>query len=101
MLCAPTAVSGSNLLEAPLTVVDLGGDVPLGFLPLATFIGSFLTTTLTTAVFCRKTPAHPVMFVIDEWQVVSEKPPAKPVASFASRNRSKRFVVDAAHERLG
>lgn len=77
MLCAPTAVSGHDLLEAPLTIVDLGGDVPLGFLPLATFVGSYLTTILSTAVFCRKTPAHPVMLVIDEWQVVIGKSAAE------------------------
>lgn len=100
MLCAPTAVSGSDLLEAPLTVVDLGGDVPLGFLPLATFVGSYLTTILTTAVFCRKTPAHPVMFVIDEWQVVIGKSAAE-LERMLSQCRFRLVSLTLANQTLG
>lgn len=100
MLCAPTAVSGSDLLEAPLTVVDLGGDVPLGFLPLSTFVGSYLTTILTTAVFCRKTPAHPVMFVIDEWQVVIGKSAAE-LERMLSQCRFRQTSLILANQTLG
>lgn len=100
MLCAPTAVSGSELLEAPLTVVDLGGDVPLGFLPLATFVGSYLTTVLTTAVFCRKIPAHPVLFVIDEWQVVISKSAAE-LERMLSQSRYRLVTLTLANQTLG
>lgn len=100
MLCAPTAVSGSELLEAPLTVVDLGGDVPLGFLPLATFVGSYLTTVLTTAVFCRKIPAHPVLFVIDEWQVVVGKSAAE-LERMLSQSRYRLVTLTLANQTLG
>lgn len=100
MLCAPTAVSGSDLLEAPLTVVDLGGDVPLGFLPLATFVGSYLTTVLTTAVFCRKIPAHPVLFVIDEWQVVVSKSAAE-LERMLSQSRYRLVTLTLANQTLG
>lgn len=100
MLTAPTAVSGSDLLEAPLTVVDLGGDVPLGFLPLATFVGSYLTTILTTAVFSRKTPAHPVMFIIDEWQVVIGKSAAE-LERMLSQARFRQVNLILANQTLG
>jgi hypothetical protein len=100
MLCSPTAVSGSALLEAPLTVVDLGGDIPLGFLSLAQVIGSWITTVLTAAVFCRTTPAHPVIFVIDEWQVVVGKSAAE-LERMLSQARFRAVNLVLANQTLG
>ena len=100
MLTAPSAISGRDLLEAPLTIIDLGGDIPLGFLPLAEVIGSWLMTLLTTAVFSRQTPAHPVMLIIDEWQVVIGKSAAE-LERTLSQARFRGVNLVLANQTLG
>lgn len=97
---AEKPTSESELLEAPLTVVDLGGDVPMGFLPLVGVIGSLVNTILTSAVFCRKTPAHPVMFFIDEWQTIIGKSAAE-LERLLSQARFRQVNVILANQTLG
>lgn len=100
LLNAPTAVSGSDMLEALLTIIDLGGDVPMGFLPLVQFVGAYLTIILTAAVFCRAVPAHPVMFIIDEWQVVVSKSAAE-LERTLSQARFRQVNLILANQTLG
>lgn len=100
LLCAPTAVSGSDMLESLLTIIDLGGDVPMGFLPLVQFVGSYLTVILTAAVFCRAVPAHPVMYIIDEWQVVVSKSAAE-LERTLSQARFRQVNLILANQTLG
>lgn len=100
MLCAPTAISGSDILEAPLSVIDLGGDIPMGFLPLAEVIGSLLMTIVMMAIFSRKLPAHPTMFIIDEWQVVVGKSAAELERTLAQA-RFRQVNLILANQTLG
>ena len=69
-LCADSCLRGQDLIEAPITVVDLGSGVPQGFAPLARFVGGFIFQLLTAAVFSRPvTPeTRPVLLCVDEWQ---------------------------------
>lgn len=69
MLCAKDCIRGSDLIESPITIVDLGG-APQGFAPLSRFVGSFLFQLLTGAVFSRPvTPdTKPALLFVDEWQ---------------------------------
>ena len=99
MLCAPTAIAGSDILEAPLSVIDLGGDIPMGFLPLAEVIGSFLMTIVTMAIFSRQNPSHAVMFIIDEWQVVAGKSAAE-LSRTLAQARFKRVGLTLANQTL-
>ncbi|MFA4973889.1 MAG: hypothetical protein WC683_14855 [bacterium] len=66
-LCADSSISGADLLEAPLSVVSLGG-CPQGFLPLARFMGSLLLSRIVGAIFARPPGAHHVAVFCDEWQ---------------------------------
>jgi hypothetical protein len=73
MLCADDCVSGAAVLEAPLTIIDLGG-APQGMVPLSRFVGSLLFSLVTGAIFSRAvTPStHPVLVVVDEWQELAK-----------------------------
>jgi len=69
MLCAKDCIRGSDLIESPITIVDLGG-APQGFAPLSRFVGSLLFQQLTGAVFSRpvEPDPHPTLLFVDEWQ---------------------------------
>ncbi len=77
MLCAPTCLRGSDLLESGITVVDLGG-APQGMAPLSRFVGSFVFSLLTGAVFSRpvQPDTRPVILAVDEWQTLLPSPGA-------------------------
>ena len=69
MLCAKSCLRGSDLIESPFTIVDLGG-APQGFTPMARFIGSFIFSLVTAAVFSREVGPNTrqVILCVDEWQ---------------------------------
>lgn len=67
MLCADGCLRGSDLLEAPLGVVDLGG-APQGFKALGRFVGSLLFQLVASSVFARGGNQRPVLLIVDEWQ---------------------------------
>ena len=68
-LCSPGSLSGADLLQSPMTLVDLSGS-PQGFVGLSRFVGSLVLQRIVGAVFSRtvgpKTP--PVVLCMDEWQ---------------------------------
>lgn len=99
-LCAPTALAGADILEAPLSVIDLGGDIPMGFLPLVEVVASLLMTIVTMAIFSRKVPAHPVLCIIDEWQVIAPKSGAELERTLAQA-RFRQVSLILANQTLG
>lgn len=100
MLNAPTALSGADILEAPLSVIDLGGDIPMGFLPLVEVMASLIMTIVTMAIFSRKVPAHPVLCIIDEWQVIAPKSGAELERTLAQA-RFRQVSLILANQTLG
>lgn len=100
MLCARTALSGADILEAPLSVIDLGGDIPMGFLPLVEIVASLLMTIVTMAIFSRKVPAHPVLCIIDEWQVIAPNSGAELERTLA-QSRFRQVSLILANQTLG
>lgn len=100
MLNAPTALSGADILEAPLSVIDLGGDIPMGFLPLVEVMASLIMTIVTMAIFSRKVPAHPVLCIIDEWQVIAPKSGAELERTLAQA-RFRQVSLMLANQTLG
>lgn len=100
MLCARAALSGADILEAPLSVIDLGGDIPMGFLPLVEVMASLIMTIVTMAIFSRKVPAHPVLCIIDEWQVIAPKSGAELERTLAQA-RFRQVSLILANQTLG
>ena len=104
----PQSMMGLGLSFHPHARVDLGVSVQRGFSGLAPWAVSVQFLTLSVGKTYDHRAVTPVVQMAADVTVesaraiheYSEKPPAKPVASFASRNRSKRFSNGAAHERL-
>jgi hypothetical protein len=69
-LCSPRkALTGSELLESPLTLVSAGYP-PQGFEHLSIFFGRLLFGRLSAAVFARRVTRNTqqAVLVLDEWQ---------------------------------
>lgn len=98
MLCAPSCISGRDLIESPLTFIDLG-NAPGGSLSLARFVGGFLLQLLTSAVFSRATDptAHPVLLLADEFhELIKVKSAAEDFERLLSLARFKGVGIMAA-----
>lgn len=92
MLSADGSISGSDLIEAPVSIVDTSGS-PLGMESTAQFVGGWIFTLLASAALTRPlTPTtHPVLLVIDEWHRV---------ATTAS-NDLERLLSQVRHKKVG
>ncbi|MBI2373845.1 MAG: hypothetical protein HYV07_07600 [Deltaproteobacteria bacterium] len=68
-LCAKGCVRMDELLESPLTLVDLSG-APQGFVGLSKFFGAMFMSLLVAGALSRKVSesSSPVLCVVDEWQ---------------------------------
>ena len=73
MLAAPGCIRGSDLIEAPLVIIDLSG-APMGFQALTRFVGSLLFQLIVAAIFDRKVgpSTQPVLLVVDEWHQLAK-----------------------------
>lgn len=93
MLASRESISGSDLLEAPLAVVDLGG-APQGQVAVARFVGALVFQLITAAVFDRPVHDHTPhrWLVADEWQELV-KFAADDVERLLSLARFKRVGV--------
>lgn len=67
MLTTKGCITGSDLLERRLTIIDLSG-APMGFSSIGNFIGGWLYQLLCAGVFARPEQATPTTLCIDEWQ---------------------------------
>lgn len=67
MLTAKGCLSGSDIIEAPLAILDLSG-APMGFAAAARFVGSWLWQVVCAGIFARPSGGHPVSLCCDEWQ---------------------------------
>lgn len=92
MLCAEGSISGADIIEAPVAIVDTSGS-PLGMESTAQFVGGWIFTLLASAALTRPlTPTtHPVLLIIDEWHRV---------AATAS-NDLERLLSQVRHRRVG
>lgn len=67
MLTAKGCLSGSDIIEAPLAIIDLSG-APLGFAAAARFVGSWIFQVVCAGIFQRSANSHQVAVCVDEWQ---------------------------------
>lgn len=72
MLCAEGSISGSDLIEAPVALVDTSGS-PLGLESTAQFVSAWIFTLLTSAALTRPVGphTHPVILAVEEWHRVA------------------------------
>ncbi|MDP2314914.1 MAG: hypothetical protein Q8P41_18585 [Pseudomonadota bacterium] len=98
MLCAKGSIDGSVLLESPLTLVHLGAG-KMGAQRVARFIGSWIFTLITTAIFSRDQGARlPAAYVvIDEWAQLA-KVAAEDIEDILSRSRSVGVSLTLANQ---
>lgn len=92
MLCADRSVSGREIMEAPLSLVDLSGS-PLGMESTARFVGGWIFTLLASAALTRPVTAstHPVLFFIDEWHRIA----------VSAEGDLERLLSQVRHRRIG
>ena len=100
MLASRESVSGEDILEAPLAVVDLGG-APQGQVAVARFVGALIFQLVTAAVFNRSVSEYTPhrWLVADEWQELV-KFAAEDVERLLSLARFKRVAVWLANQDL-
>lgn len=101
MLCARGSLSGSEMIEAQVTLVDLSGS-PLGMEATARFVGGWIFTLLTAAALNRtvREDTHPVLIAIDEWHRIANTG-ADDLERLLSQVRFKRVALALANQSLG
>lgn len=101
MLCAEGSIEGSVLLESPLTLVNLGAG-RMGAQRVARFMGSWIFTLITTAIFSRDQGRKllPAYVVIDEWAQLA-KVAAEDIEDVLSRSRSVGVSLTLANQYPG
>lgn len=101
MLCAEGSISGADIIEAPMALVDTSGS-PLGLESTAQFIGGWIFTLLASAALTRPvTPStHPVLLVIDEWHRVAATA-ANDLERLLSQVRHRKVGLWLANQTLG
>lgn len=100
-LCAEGSVSGADLIEAPMTLVDLSGS-PLGMESTAQFVGGHVFMLLAAAALMRPVTAatHPVLLVVDEWHRIAVTA-ADDLERLLSQVRHRRVGLWLANQTLG
>ncbi len=102
MLTCGNCLRGPDLIESPLTIVNLSG-APQGMAQLSRFVGGFLVQLVTAAVFSRpvqESSPH-VLFAADEWQELLAAGATEDFERLLALGRFKKVAVWCINQAAG